>query len=176
MNDIDGLLEELNEYKEILSDFNKICHLFSDDDAKATLAKLYENLGQLTWKLRATKIREIKFPEEGNFKTTRDTGKLVRVRPCNEKYNHKTYLGIHLGNAALGKTMHIEDDQETIQLQFTHQNPAMYVPEINEVIYGCGSWWSEIDSVEDLKDITDETIDNTWYVKLLKEKAKAEEK
>jgi hypothetical protein len=58
MNDIDGLLEELNEYKEILSDFNKICHLFSDDDAKATLAKLYENLGQLTWKLRATKIRE----------------------------------------------------------------------------------------------------------------------
>ena len=42
------------------------------------------------------------------------------------------------------------------------------MPELKKIIYGCESWWHEITSVEELKDITDSDIDNTWYVQLLK--------
>ena len=50
-------------------------------------------------------------------------------------------------------------------------NPAMFVPELKKIIWGCGSWWSKIKSEGDLKQITDEDIKNTWYVKLVSQLA-----
>lgn len=49
----------------------------------------------------------------------------------------------------------------------TMQNPGIFVPELRKIVYGCGSWWREIKSVDELKAITDEDIENTWYVQLL---------
>lgn len=49
------------------------------------------------------------------------------------------------------------------------QNPGIFVPELREIVYGCGSWWREIKSVDELKAITDEDIENTWYVQLLQD-------
>jgi hypothetical protein len=54
------------------------------------------------------------------------------------------------------------------------RNPAIYVFETKEIVYGCESWWSPLESLDDLSDISDEDIDNVWYVKLLKEMQKKE--
>ena len=32
-------------------------------------------------------------------------------------------------------------------------NPGIFVPELGKIIYGCESWWSEIDNPEDLRDM-----------------------
>ena len=54
-------------------------------------------------------------------------------------------------------------------------NPAILVFELKKVIYGCGSWWGSIKSEEELdKLITDESIADLWYVKILKELSKKE--
>lgn len=80
-------------------------------------------------------------------------GCLVAVRPCDEEYGEKTYLGIYLGELP-------------IQILSSY-NPGIFVPELRKIVYGCGSWWREIKSVDELKAITDEDIENTWYVQLL---------
>jgi hypothetical protein len=89
------------------------------------------------------------------------------VRPCNEKYGNKTYLGIFLGEADIG--LFISHYPDTKELSITrHYNPAIFVPELKEIIYGSGSWWGKINSEEELKEISDDDIDNVWYVKMLK--------
>ena len=49
-----------------------------------------------------------------------------------------------------------------------HTNPAIFVPELKKIVFGCESWWRKIDSMDEVKDITDEDIENQWYVKLFK--------
>ena len=51
----------------------------------------------------------------------------------------------------------------------TMQNPGIFVPELRKIVYGCGSWWREIKSVDELEAITNEDIENTWYVQLLQD-------
>lgn len=36
------------------------------------------------------------------------------------------------------------------------------------MVNGCGSWWGPVESEKDLEDITDNDIDNVWYVKAWK--------
>ena len=40
------------------------------------------------------------------------------------------------------------------------------------IILGCESFWSKIENAEELKDITDEEINNNPYMKILKELGK----
>lgn len=95
------------------------------------------------------------------------TGSLVAVRPCGEEYNGKTYLGFLLGNIPVYIT--VSHNSTTGELRCgTFSNPAMFVPELGKIIYGMASWWSEIKSEDDFKQITDNDIDNVWYVKLAK--------
>ena len=47
-------------------------------------------------------------------------------------------------------------------------NPAIYVFDLQRIIFGAESWWSIIENQEELKDITDDDINNQWYVKALK--------
>lgn len=92
-------------------------------------------------------------------------GNLVKIRPCKE---NKTYLGIHLGDGVLGN--YISYNSETNILEISpNTNPAIFVPALKRIVYGCESWWSTIESEEDFKDISDIDIDNVWYVKLLKD-------
>ena len=93
-------------------------------------------------------------------------GDLVSVRPCDDEYEGKTFLGIFIGEIALGTMGTIKENE--ITCSFCHTNPAIFVPAIKKVIFGCGSWWGKINSEEDFKQITDDTIDNTWYVQMLK--------
>jgi len=125
-------------------------------------------------------IKRIKFPIEVNkiiFPKKfidkyygGDTGDWVAVRPCNEEYKGKTFLGILLGQ--LPVTCGCSYDKEKALEFYLHMNPAIYVPEIKEIIFGCGSWWHKLNNPEDLKQITKKDINDVWYVKALKELAK----
>lgn len=105
-------------------------------------------------------------------------GAFVAVRLAS-KEDTKTYLGIMLGDYMRPQ---VTFDSETGTLTFKPTefmgNPAMWVPDLNRIVMGFESWWGEIKSVEDLKQITDADIQNVWYVKALKalaEKEKAPE-
>ena len=53
--------------------------------------------------------------------------------------------------------------------------PAIFVPELKKIIYGCESWWKTIRSVDEFSKISNEDINNTWYVKLLQSMDQPEE-
>jgi len=102
-------------------------------------------------------------------------GTLVSVRPCGEKYGKKTYVGILLGDLPL-ETI-VVYNPETKELEVSgFNNPAIFVPELKEIIWGVESWWGEINSEEELRQISDEDIQNVWYVKMLKEVAERKPK
>ena len=92
-------------------------------------------------------------------------GAWVSVRPVNDE---KTYLGIMLGDYA---PTAVSFNKKTGVLKITKSfgNPAMWVPDLNRVIMGWGSWWGEINTADDLRQITDQDIQNVWYVRALKE-------
>lgn len=48
--------------------------------------------------------------------------------------------------------------------------------DLQRIIFGAESWWGIIESLEELKDITDDDINNIWYVKALKAMHKDEPK
>jgi hypothetical protein len=96
-------------------------------------------------------------------------GTLVRVSPCGEEYQGKTYLGVLLGDLPIGAFISFNRESKMLDV-FPHSNPAIFVPEIKRIIYGCESWWAEVKNEDDLtRDITSEDIQGTWYVRLLKE-------
>lgn len=96
------------------------------------------------------------------------TGKFAKIRPCEEGYEGKTYLGLYLGEMPIGH--HITHNSETKELNVSFSNnPAIFVFDLNKIVYGMESWWGIIESEEDLKEITNHDIENVWYVKALKE-------
>lgn len=101
-------------------------------------------------------------------------GDLVRVRPVGEEYGNKTYLGVYIGDVARSIRAVYNQETKKLEIDFALHNPAMFVPDLNKIIYGYESWWSRIESQDQLKDITDEEISNVWYVKALKQIAEAE--
>ena len=104
--------------------------------------------------------------EKMDFLCKNDIGKLVRVRPCDKKYKGKTFLGIFLGELPIPMYVSYNKDEQMLSIKNMH-NPAIFVPEINEVVFGYESWWSLINSSEDIEDITNDDISNVWYVKML---------
>ena len=168
------LQKELSKVLKILgNDYNRFMDLFSDKP-KGTLTKLTQTLRRIEMLLKMNKLKEVAHPTNKAIQTSSygKSGFMVKVRPCGEKYKNKTYLGFMIGDAAMGSSISIK--AKKIQLEWASYNPAMFVPELGEVIYGCGSWWSQIESEADLKDITDNDINNVWYVKALNYMAKKE--
>ncbi len=94
-------------------------------------------------------------------------GDWVSVMPCGEEYGRKTYLGIMLGELPIW--IHVSLSPDSILKLSPHLNPAMYVPDLKQIIYGCGSFWRKIESPDDLSRITDADIENVWYMRALKE-------
>lgn len=103
-----------------------------------------------------------------------DMGDWVAVRPCAKECEGKTFLGIYLGDIAIGATSFVEKATQALVV-VPHSNPAIYIPDLKRVVFGCESWWGKIDSPEDLQQITDQDIQNIWYVKALKEMSEKEE-
>ena len=72
-----------------------------------------------------------------------------------------------LGDLPIGAFISFHHDDQKLHIS-PLCNPAIFVPELKKIIYGCESWWGEIESPEDFKEITSEDINNLWYVQLLK--------
>lgn len=163
------LLNELALARKELKDYNKFIDLLKDkDDPKGILTRLNKTLSNIDFLLKTSDVKELAHPKNDVLIKSMfaKKGALVKVRPCDEKYNNKTYLGFLIGELARGSSITIFEDK--IQLNWSGYNPAIFVPELGEVIFGCSSWWGEIESEDDLNEISNDDIDNVWYVRLLK--------
>lgn len=100
-----------------------------------------------------------------------ECGDFVSIRPCGDEYKDNTYLGIYIGDIALGSYATIKEDKVITELSML--NPAIYVPELKKVIFGAESWWGKIKSEEDFRKITNEDIKNVWYVRVLEQMTKS---
>lgn len=114
---------------------------------------------QMTWEGKALR------PSLFNAQTT-----WVSVRPCAAEAQGKTYLGWLLGDLALGQIAQLGKDG-TLAVSMAGHNPAIFVPALGRVVYGCESWWRRLETPEDVRQITDTDINNVWYVQALKDLA-----
>ena len=112
-------------------------------------------------------VNKIECESLGSFNEY-EPGTPVRVMPCAKEYNGKTYLGMYLGNLPVENYISYKKEQKQLNIHAIN-NPAIYVFELKKIIYGCESYWSVINDPNDFEDITKETLDNVWYVQLLKE-------
>lgn len=166
MSKIEKLLLELNELQELTKDFNKFKHIFSNDEGVKTLAKIRRCASQIELHAEFAKFKEVGHPKGKPVKETRDTGSFVKVRPCSDEFEEKTYLGILVGDAALSSSVSIED--EKIVCSWAMYNPLILIPELNKLVTGSASWWGIITKPEDLEGISDKDIESVWYVQALK--------
>lgn len=132
---------------------------------------LFDLFNDVGWQLEFSNYKELVVTEKKAIDTNRlfagFSGNLVRVRSCRKAHGDKTYLGILIGDVALSVSHTIKDGVVTAGM--SNYNPGILIPELKDVVYGCESWWGVIESEEELNElITDETIANVWYVKLLK--------
>ncbi len=104
---------------------------------------------------------------KGSYRN-RQIGKFVKIAPCGEEHEGKTYLGLYLGELPVGHSISHNPDTKELSVSFNN-NPAIFVFDLNKIVYGCESWWGIIENEEDLKEITNEDIENVWYLKALKE-------
>lgn len=150
------------------------------DDFGELISKLGESIQK--HKEEYTLQEDIKFPIEisgvkcynrPSFSSIK-VGSLVSVRPCEEEYEDKTYLGIYLGDLVVGYNYEFHNESKTLEVS-GRAEPALYVFDLNRIVYGCESFWRKIENIENFKEITNEDINNTWYVKLLKEFEKKEQ-
>lgn len=101
-------------------------------------------------------------------------GALCEIQPCAEEYKGKSFIGVYLGS--LPYTFSSSFDSESgVLTNYPVTNPAIFVPELKKIIYGCESYWRLIDSIEDFKGITEEDIQNVWYIQLLKQMEKKDD-
>ena len=119
--------------------------------------------------ISAIKNQEIDFSGLGH-----ECGALVKIRPCADEYEGRTYLGIYLGDLPMGISSSYNEETQVLTNR-AFSNPAIFVPALKKIIFGAESWWGEIQSEKDLKDITDEDINSQWYVQLLKHLSKEDE-
>lgn len=111
-------------------------------------------------------VHEIVWDEKNDaLLTSRKNVNFVAVRIAGEK---ETHLGLYIGDLALGASIMFHKSSGVLTLGMGFHNPAIYVPKLQRIVFGCESWWGAIKSEADLKQITDADIDNLWYVKALK--------
>lgn len=104
-------------------------------------------------------------------------GNFVKVRPCGDEYKGKTFIGIMLGEMPMCVHASYDEDDRDLHIG-TISNPAIFVPALKRVVFGCESWWERIKN-EDIESevvkhpITDDAIQNQWYVQMAQLLSKA---
>lgn len=145
-----------------------------------TLGEMYENMMEIDISqcenCENYKSMYIEYPltiEKLNIKQPSAWGiqfKPVRVRLCED---NRTYFGILLGEFPWMTRASYSDDTGELEISTT-TNPCILIPELNRVVFGAESWWGVIKPGEDISDITDDDIENVWYMKLLRSMNKEE--
>lgn len=140
----------------------------------ALVEKLFDVFKSLRWKLLFDLSKELAVDHEtpvirkkallGSTKC----GDLVKVRSCRKEHGDGTFLGIFLGEIAT--SVGHRHSGGVVTASPSMHNPAMFVPELGDIVYGYESFWSRIESEEDLSTvITEDTIRNVWYVQALRD-------
>jgi hypothetical protein len=129
-------------------------------------------------------INEFEYPMEvkefqfGNFHIedpmAGKVGDFVAIRPVGKEHEGKTFLGIMLGDFPVSPIASYRPSTGQMRVVMK-TNPAIFVPDLNKVVFGFESWWGVIKDENDLRQITDSDIQNVWYVKALKKMAEREE-
>lgn len=96
-------------------------------------------------------------------------GDFVSVRPVGEVYGGKTYLGVLIGEIANTPAALFDKATGVLTVMAGLPNPAIFVPDLGKVIFGYESWWGRIADESQLREITDNDIQNVWYMKALKQ-------
>ena len=172
-----------NEIKEGLEEIRKNTRAFDamlgynfktgklelSEKQASLVEKLLDLFKALNWQLAFNSYKELKYKDGKTIRYGKGNlpGTPVKVCPCAERFGGKTYFGILVGDVATSIS-HSVDKDENLTASFSFYNPAIIIPELGEIVFGYESWWGAIKSKEELdKAITDETIRNVWYVKML---------
>lgn len=168
----EGLLQSIESCLAVCRKQIRLSSFFSSSPDELALANVVDDMGKLLWQLRFAKMKDLRLDRDKQHlfdQSLHSVGSFVAVRPCGKEYEKKTYLGILLGDFPMGVSYSLsKEDPDVIEVKLAHGNPAMYVPSLKKTIFGCESWWHEIKQPDDLKDISDEDINSTWYVQALK--------
>lgn len=156
---------EMNNFW-LSEDFDKLPENLQEEVSK--VLELQKDLSSVIFSLKAKDmaLSEATFLELLKEGWHVKTGDLVKIRPIGDWAEGKTYLGFYLGDAATSAGLKMEDD--VIKCYIGARNPAIFIPEVKKIVYGYESWWGRIKSTDEVKEITDDDIDNIWYVKALK--------
>ena len=147
----------LEGFSEVIEKMAKAMTEFEDEHGEIVLPKEFK------YPLTVSKIMGRGIPGSGAR-----AGMLVRVRPVKDK---KTYPGIYLGDLLRSVDLFMGSKSNALFVA-QRSNPAIWVPDLNRVVWGDSSWWGEIETEEDAKKlISDDDIQNVWYVKALKDLA-----
>ena len=95
-------------------------------------------------------------------------GAWVAIRPCAPECADKTYLGLYLGDFALQTGASWNPKTGVLEVYRALHNPAIWVFDLNRIVFGCESFWGEIGSPEEMRKITDADIQSNWYVQAMK--------
>ncbi len=159
-----------NRYKDLLVDAALLKQI--EDNWKRIGIGLSDNfemamvrvLNKL-WKIN--NVKEVEFDEEFALYNRYKNIQLVEVNPCATEYENKSFIGLYLGDFPQSVCGSYEEDKFIIKP--TRSNPLIYIPDTNTVVFGSNSFWRKVEKIEDFKGISKEDIENTWYIKLLKD-------
>ena len=84
-------------------------------------------------------VDAIAFAEHPGFNSEK-VGMLVHIKPCEESLRGKTFIGVYLGDMQISVGCSYHPESKKLEVYGTH-NPAIYVPALRRVVWGCGSWW-----------------------------------
>lgn len=129
-------------------------------------AKRYTIGHEIVWPLEVSGV-EFRGALHGKGRTDGcKVGQMVMVRMCDK--TKATHLGVYLGEFPM-QLLH-QFDKETKRIEvFPNLNPAMLVPKLGRIVWGCESFWGPIESENQLRQVTDAEISDIWYIKALKE-------
>ena len=157
------LVELLGSVLEKIGTRQGVQALLDDPERTLKFRVMARTLGKVCAVINISEIKEIDTGHDPFIIMIPKQLTLVAIRPVSNN-NKITYLGFLLGDMATGCGMKITD--EKVKSTLSGYNPAIFVPELNKIVFGYESWWSEIESEEDFKQITDKDINDVWYVKL----------
>ena len=125
-------------------------------------------LRDLSWQLPFNECKELKYDHSDPLFQDSDTGRLVRIRPCDKEYKEKSFLGFYLGEIAQSIVHLVNPEDNSITAKRSFYNPAIFIPDLGKTIFGGESWWNFIEHPDEAKDlISDEDIKAVWYVQAL---------
>ncbi|WP_373261955.1 hypothetical protein [Hungatella hathewayi] len=98
----------------------------------------------------------------------KSVGKIVRIKRCLEETEEKEYLGILLGEMFSCNAVSYKRKTGLLVVNPV-LNPAIYVPELKKIVYGYESWWSFVQSQDEIKSISKDDVLRQFFIRILEE-------